>query len=152
MDPFDFIRWTYEALQEPTVIAEVLRSMAISIGVILPAIAASAGLRLYAKRNGREIPTGKMPAAIRLAPFADSRLNEPHDLLRRFSVPATFLLLLVACVAGIALSSMAVFMVICTMTSLVAFSSRLYVEACFAFGAEPASAPEPAKLTPLPGT
>lgn len=156
-EPFETLRWIvvvlYEIFSDPADLVPLVRSMAIGFAVSLPFWGALWSLRLYAKRHGREMPENVLQLTNSREPFVDPRLNEPFDLIRRSWPLVTVALIVGGTVAAFAVSSVFVFCAGCFLAGFAIGSKRLFVEACLAFGAVPAPAPERADTPlPIPGT
>jgi hypothetical protein len=156
-EPFETLRWIvvalYEIFRDPGELVPLVRSMAIGFAVSLPFLGALWSLRLYAKRHGREMPDDVVHLANSREPFVDPRLNEPFDLIRRSWPLVAASLLVGGTVAAFAVGSVFVFGVGCFLAGFAIGSKRLFVEACLAFGAKPAPAPERADTpAPISGT
>lgn len=130
------------------------QSLGVPIVFIVLLSSTMLGLRRHAKGQGRSFPDNRAVLALvnSRAPFSESRLNEPFDLIRRYR-PLVSIALIAVAFSGVATRSMAVFYGFVLLGCFAIVSKRLYVEACIAFGAETAPAPERADTpAPIPGT
>lgn len=136
----DFISYVADAVSSSSERNEVLTHLMWALIGVSPTVAVGLAIDRYAKNHGRDISAGRR--SMRLgAPFADPRLNEVIDVMRRFT-PAAFIvgIVLAALIAGAIDNENASLAIAAGVGVALGSARQLFVNACLAFGAEPAPA------------